>query len=81
MRAREKQIPISNIFSLQSHPGSWQAEGMASDAKSKKNPAAVALGRLGGLRGGPARAKVMTAAKFPRALPAREGWLPKPATS
>ena len=34
---------------------------MASDAKSKKNPAAVALGRLGGLRGGPARAKVLTA--------------------
>jgi hypothetical protein len=34
---------------------------MASDAKSKKNPAAVALGWLGGLRGGPARAKRLTA--------------------
>ena len=34
---------------------------MATDAKSKKNPAAVALGRLGGLRGGPARAKMLTA--------------------
>jgi hypothetical protein len=43
------------------HPGLWQAGGMASDAKSKKNPAAVALGRLGGLRGGPARAKMLTA--------------------
>jgi len=27
----------------------------------KKNPAAVTLGRLGGLKGGPARAKKMTA--------------------
>lgn len=36
---------------------------MANDAKSKKNPAAVALGRLGGLRGGPARAKLLTAAE------------------
>jgi len=35
---------------------------MASDAKSDKNPAAVALGRLGGLRGGKARAKLLTAA-------------------
>ena len=36
---------------------------MANYAKSKKNPAAVALGRLGGLRGGPARAKTLTAAE------------------
>jgi len=50
-----------NIFGLQSHGGSWQAGGMASDAKTKKDPAAVALGRLGGLRGGPARAKMLTA--------------------
>ena len=27
----------------------------------EKNPAAVALGRLGGLRGGPARARVLSA--------------------
>jgi hypothetical protein len=32
-------------------------------AKAKKNPAAVALGRLGGLRGGKARAASMTAAE------------------
>ena len=36
---------------------------MATDAKSKKNPAAVALGRLGGLKGGPARTASMTAAQ------------------
>jgi hypothetical protein len=31
--------------------------------KADKNPAAVALGRLGGLKGGPARAAGMTAAQ------------------
>jgi len=31
--------------------------------KSEKNPAAVALGRLGGLKGGKARAKNLTAKK------------------
>ena len=29
--------------------------------KSEKNPAAVALGKLGGLKGGPARAKSLSA--------------------
>jgi hypothetical protein len=32
-------------------------------AKPKKNPAAVALGSLGGLKGGPARAASLTAKK------------------
>ena len=32
-------------------------------AGKKKNPAAVALGRLGGLKGGTARAKVLTLAQ------------------
>jgi hypothetical protein len=31
--------------------------------KPEKNPAAVALGRLGGKKGGPARAKALTAKK------------------
>jgi len=31
--------------------------------KGEKNPAAVALGRLGGLKGGKARAEVLTPAK------------------
>ena len=35
----------------------------AGDAKQKKNPDAVALGRLGGLKGGPARTKNTTAAQ------------------
>ena len=49
------------LFGLQSGSSSWQDGGMANDVKPKKNPAAVALGRLGGLRGGPARAKMLTA--------------------
>jgi hypothetical protein len=36
---------------------------MAGYVKPKKNPAAVALGRLGGLKGGPARMASMTAAE------------------
>ena len=36
---------------------------MAKDAKSSKNPAAVALGRLGGLKGGPALAAKLTPAQ------------------
>jgi hypothetical protein len=33
------------------------------EAPSDKNPAAVELGRLGGLKGGPARAKKLTKAR------------------
>jgi hypothetical protein len=36
---------------------------MATKSKSKKNPAAVALGRLGGLKGGPALAAKLTPAQ------------------
>jgi hypothetical protein len=35
--------------------------GQAPEEKSEKNPAAVALGRLGGLKGGKARAEKLTA--------------------
>ena len=42
----------------------------AVEESPKKNPAAVALGRLGGLKGGPARAKKMT--KEQRAESARK---------
>lgn len=36
------------------------AEEKQSKEQPQKNPAAVALGRLGGLAGGPARAKALT---------------------
>jgi len=45
----------AGVFRLQSHGSSWQAAGMATKSNPSKNPAAVALGRLGGLKGGPAR--------------------------
>ncbi len=38
-----------------------QTEGQAPTAKPEKNPAAVALGRLGGLKGGKARAERLSA--------------------
>ena len=37
-----------------------EATGDAASQDSGKNPAAVALGRLGGLKGGPARAKKLS---------------------
>ena len=40
-----------------------QATGNAPPADDDKNPAAVALGRLGGLKGGKARADALTPAK------------------
>ena len=39
-----------------------QTERPSSPQKPEKNPAAVALGRLGGLKGGPARAKKLSPA-------------------
>ena len=44
-------------FRLYEGGGLWDVPGMA---KMKKNPAAVALGRLGGLKGGKARARKLT---------------------
>ena len=38
-------------------------EQPAKNVQSEKNPAAVALGRLGGLKGGPARAKKLSSRK------------------
>ena len=38
-------------------------EETSPEPKPEKNPAAVALGRLGGLKGGPARAKKLSAKK------------------
>lgn len=40
-----------------------QATGQVTPEESTKNPAAVALGRLGGLKGGAARAKKLSKAK------------------
>jgi len=39
------------------------AAGIVAKSTGQKNPAAVALGRLGGLKGGKARAKTLSAAQ------------------
>ena len=43
-----------------------QLTGQAIESKSDKNPHAVALGRLGGLKGGKARAEKLTPAERKR---------------
>ena len=51
---------MKEIIASESLPNAedfWHSTGMA---KTKKNAAAVALGRLGGLKGGKARARKMT---------------------
>jgi hypothetical protein len=57
-----QQVWRGDETQLQFHSPSCHDAGMAK-AKSKKNPAAVALGRLGGLKGGPARTASMTPAE------------------
>lgn len=41
----------------------WEIVKASTEEQPAKNPAAVALGRLGGLKGGPARAKKLSAKK------------------
>jgi hypothetical protein len=55
---------------------------MAEGAHESKNPAAVALGRLGGLKGGKARAKKLTKAARKRIAKsaAAARWKKKPDT-
>jgi hypothetical protein len=50
--------PARPIFRLYGKAEMWDIPGMA---RMKKNAAAVALGRLGGLKGGKARARKLTA--------------------
>ena len=58
----------------------WKHHRMAETEKEKKNPAAVALGRLGGLKGGKARAEKLSAAARKRiaANAAKARWSKKP---
>ena len=55
----ESDVNVSAFEILQAVTG----EPAKKKAQPKKNPAAVALGRLGGLKGGKARAKKLSAAK------------------
>jgi hypothetical protein len=57
-----------------------QTTGEHSEATPAKNPAAVALGRLGGLKGGKARAEKLSAAQRKRIAKkaAQRRWSKKP---
>ncbi|MGO9585571.1 MAG: hypothetical protein ACLP2Y_05190 [Limisphaerales bacterium] len=59
MRERTTNICYTTIYSRSYF---YYLIFMSRESKQeKKNPAAVALGRLGGLKGGPARAKKLSA--------------------
>ena len=49
-----------NALAFQIVQEATQDKPASSEPIKKKNPAAVALGRLGGLKGGPARAKKLS---------------------
>ena len=70
----------SSKMELQCVLNSWKTGRMAENAKETKNPAAVALGRLGGLKGGKARAEKLSAAARKRiaAKAAKARWAKKP---
>lgn len=48
---------------IESGGGTLPPELMSANGSDGKNPAAVALGRLGGMKGGPARAKALGKSK------------------
>jgi hypothetical protein len=77
---KKRKAETTHIFRLQTNGGSCHPVRMADNKKPSKNPAAVALGRLGGLRGGPARAKLLTAAERTASAQkaARARWSKKP---
>ncbi len=64
MAKKKKQRDIAEI-AYQTVQGAIQevehSKEILQSLAKEKNPAAVALGRLGGLRGGPARAKKLSA--------------------
>jgi hypothetical protein len=60
-RSRRKKKPDLNELAAQiSMKATEEGDSSLEDNKKKKNPHAVALGRLGGLKGGPARAKKLS---------------------
>lgn len=62
MKKTPKSTDINTLAS-QIVAEATQDEPIAEDTPKEKNPAAVALGRLGGLKGGKARAESLSAKK------------------
>jgi len=63
--AKKKRSSDINVLASQIVPEATQElkEEPTRTPTKEKNPAAVALGRLGGLKGGPARAKKLSSKK------------------
>jgi hypothetical protein len=59
----KKRSSDVNVLAYQIVQQTTQDKPLAPEPTKEKNPAAVALGRLGGLKGGPARAKSLSARK------------------
>ena len=76
---RRKKLPCDiNIIASQIVAEATQEP--TNKAQSEKNPAAVALGHLGGLKGGPARAKILSKKKLKKIAQkaAKARWAKKP---
>jgi len=59
----EDRLPLVKLIPMGIQHVIAMSEGRATPAQPEKNPAAVALGRLGGLKGGKARAAKLSKAK------------------
>ena len=59
----KKKSSDINVLASQIVAEATQEEKPTETPTKEKNPAAVALGRLGGLKGGPARAKKLSSKK------------------
>ncbi|MCH7666342.1 MAG: hypothetical protein IH936_10500 [Acidobacteria bacterium] len=60
-RSRRPRDPNKRAFNIVQEATGEEPKYDPGDAERGKNPAAVALGRLGGMKGGKARAAKMTA--------------------
>lgn len=63
MEKRKKRFPDTNVLAAQIVAEVTREEKPIQTPAREKNPAAVALGHLGGLKGGPARAKKLSSKK------------------
>ena len=61
MPKRSRKTEDENVTAFEILKVATETEEPAKEPTKEKNPAAVALGRLGGKKGGPARAKNLSA--------------------
>lgn len=63
MEKKKRPTDISQLAYQIVQEATQEPQGQLQSIGREKNPAAVALGRLGGLKGGPARAKKLSSKK------------------